>query len=134
MKINYYFLNGEHVEIETDDKFAIVVAECERLEHNLERKERYHSCSLEEREEYGIQHGKNDEGIESLFSDEMFSQTQIEKLYKAINELTKSQREVIMAIFFDGSTQEEYAKSKGIKQATVSITLRRALNNLKKFL
>lgn len=58
MKINYYFLNGEHVEIETDDKFAIVVSECERLEDNLERKERYHSCSLEEREEYGIQHGK----------------------------------------------------------------------------
>lgn len=46
--------------------------------------------------------------------------------------LPERQREVIMAYFFDGLTQQQIADKLEVSQATVKITLDRGLSNLKK--
>lgn len=56
------------------------------------------------------------------------------ELYSAIAKLTPRQKELVRLFYFDGMTQEEIAKKLGVAQATVSVTLERAIENLKKTL
>ena len=56
------------------------------------------------------------------------------ELYAAITKLTPRQKELVKLIYFDGMTQEEAAKKLGVAQATVSVTLERAIENLKKII
>lgn len=52
-------------------------------------------------------------------------------LYAAIEQLTPRQKEIVHLIYFEEKTQEEAAEKLGISQATVSVTLERAIENLK---
>lgn len=52
----------------------------------------------------------------------------------AVEQLSERQRYVVKAVFFESATQAQIAARLGVKQATVSTTLNRALKNLKKFL
>lgn len=52
-------------------------------------------------------------------------------LYAAIEQLTPRQKEIVYLIYFEEKTQEEAAEMLGISQATVSVTLERAIENLK---
>lgn len=53
---------------------------------------------------------------------------------EAIGKLSERQQYVVRAVFFENATQEQIAAELGIKQSTVSTTLSRAMNNLKKIL
>lgn len=55
-------------------------------------------------------------------------------LHKAISQLTPRQQEMIRMIYFEGKSQEEVASVMKVTQATVSITLNRAIENLRKIL
>lgn len=57
-----------------------------------------------------------------------------EKLHRAVEDLPKTERELIHAIYFDGMTTREYAKLSGLSQTGVSYRLRKILSKLKSFM
>lgn len=128
-KIRYTFANGETSKIEVNDELAAVIAECDRVEHANDEKQRYHCYSLDECDYEGADFACEDEGFERLFEDNKDS----EKLSVALTSLTECQFSAVQAVFFEGMTQEEYAKRKGIKQSAVSQHLSAAIKKIKKF-
>ena len=56
------------------------------------------------------------------------------ELYAAIAQLTPRQKELVQLIYFEGKTQEQVAEILGVAQATISVTLERAIENLKKII
>lgn len=56
-------------------------------------------------------------------------------MYRVIREeLTEVQRQVLLAYYFQEKTVTQIAKDRGVNKSTVSRTLRRAENRLKRFL
>lgn len=53
------------------------------------------------------------------------------ELHRAVGELTNSQKDILKAVFIDGTTEKEYAIANGISQQAVSKTKQRALNKLR---
>ncbi len=52
-------------------------------------------------------------------------------LHRAIENLSRAERELIQAIYFQGMTEREYAKHVGMSQAGVSHRLRKTLSKIK---
>lgn len=50
------------------------------------------------------------------------------------NELTELQRDLLIAIYFEGKSQSEIAKERGVCRSTVSRTLHRAEDRLRRYL
>ncbi len=60
---------------------------------------------------------------------------QLERVRRVIQEeLTQSQRETLMAYYFQEQTLPQIAAARGVNKSTVSRTLRRAEAKLKKYL
>lgn len=57
-----------------------------------------------------------------------------EELHKAIQKLTKEERAFIKALFFDGYTERDYAKKKGVYHNAVHKKKLRILKKIKNFL
>ena len=129
-KVIYIFANGEKSEVEVSDEIAAIITELEQVEENGSRKQRYHCYSLEDREEHGIEHASTDDQLKSLFEDT----SNDEKLHYAINQLRPTHKRIIMALFFEGKSQEEVARTLEINQSNVSRQLQTALQKIKKFL
>lgn len=53
------------------------------------------------------------------------------KLYQAINNLPKEEKELIVALYFLSYSQQEYYKLSGIKQTTISYRKNQILNKLR---
>lgn len=49
-------------------------------------------------------------------------------------ELSPRQRQSVEAYYFENKTMERIAREQGVNRSTVSRTLRRAMNNLQRFL
>ena len=50
------------------------------------------------------------------------------------NELTQNQQEILLSFYFRGMTVTEIAKERGVHKSTVSRTLRRAEEQLRRYL
>ena len=59
---------------------------------------------------------------------------ELKTVESAIPRLTRTQREIIMAVCYDGMSITEFAKSKGIDQSAASKRMATARKRLKKFL
>lgn len=129
-KVIYIFANGEKSEVEVSDEIAAIITELEQVEENGSRKQRYHCYSLEDREEHGIEHASTEDHFKSLFEDVSY----IEKIHYAIEQLKPTHKEIIIALFFEGKSQEEVARTLEINQSNVSRQLQTALKKIKKFL
>ena len=129
-KVIYTFANGEKSEVEVSDEIAAVIAELELVEENDSRKQRYHCYSLEDREEHGIEHASTEDQFKSLFEDDSNN----EKIHYAIEQLKPTHKRIIIAIFFEGKSQEEVARDLGINQSNVSRQLQTAFKKIKKYL
>ena len=60
-----------------------------------------------------------------------FSNSLQDKLQKAINTLTTSQKDLINELFYNGKSQKEIAKVLGVKPIAIKSRLERILNKLK---
>lgn len=74
--------------------------------------------------------------IPSEYSDvRLPRQVQLRRVERVIrDELTPSQREVLLAVYYGGKTQAQVAKERGVSRSTVCRTLRRAETRLRRFL
>ena len=68
------------------------------------------------------------------FEEELLEQIEREELHKAIKKLTKEERILIIALFFDGHTEREWSRITGIPQRTINDRKRKIIEKLKKFL
>lgn len=51
-----------------------------------------------------------------------------------LHELTPLQREILTAIYYEGKTQTELARERGVNPSTINRTLHRAEDRLRRFL
>ena len=126
MKIKYEFAT-ETVEIEVSEDWGTVLVDLDRLQYNNEKKESRRHCSLEA---YGENH-------EEFYSDtDMFRnlvrKEQADSVCEAIAQLKPSHRELIHALYFEGVSNEEYARRCGVAPAAISQRKNTAIKKLKK--
>lgn len=129
MKYTYEFSDEENT-IEIDEKWLAQLKNLDNEELANQKKEtrkHYHfeSCVYEGKD---FEDQIND--INMLFE----NQSMEERLHIAISKLKPKQRNLILAIYFEGISVNDFAAQEGVKQNAISMRLARAKNNLKKFL
>ena len=90
--------------------------------------------SLDRMAEDGVDLEDSNQDVETKYIEEETRNEEKEKLYKAISLLALKQQIVIKKIFFEGKKQEEVAVELNVSQPAISVTLDRAIRNLKKIL
>ena len=125
------------IEVETEEQEALI----KELNRDFEREDKREKTARARC--VSLDYLYESEGYEVADSTPSGEQAYIEKtekelfnarLHKAIDSLTKRQKEVIVKVFSQGKTQAEVAKELSITKGTVSITMERALANLKEIL
>lgn len=90
--------------------------------------------SLDKMADDGVDLESLEQNVETRFIEEEIQKEEYGNLYAAISLLTSKQQIVIKKIYFEGKTQKEVAIELNASQPSVSITLDRAIKNLKKIL
>ena len=80
-------------------------------------------------EENARQFAANAESVEDV----VFRKLMADKLHTALMQLTKEERDLIYALFFDEKTESEVAKSQGVSQQAIHKRKNRILKKLKNF-
>lgn len=128
MKIKYEFAT-ETVEIEVSEEWATILVDLDRQEYNNDQTETRRHCSLEA---YGENH-------EEVASDEdilmdLIRQEGADSVRAAMKKLKNTHRELLQALFFDGISNEEYARWCGVTPGAITQRKATALKKIKKFL
>ena len=71
---------------------------------------------------------------DELPEDTVIKQVEIEALYACLDALNTKEREMIVALFFDGLTEREYAKSLGISKTALHARKVKVLDRIKNYL
>ena len=129
MTIIYTFADGTTSVVEVSEEIGNVIIDFNRKEDSADRRHRRHDCSLEA---YNV-------GDDLVASDEDIAANFIEKqdreqLYAAIQKLKPNQQDLISKLFFEGISQDEYARINGITKGAVSQRKEVAIKKLKLFL
>ena len=129
MKITYTFADGTTSIVEVSEDIGNIIIDFDRLESNADRVQRRHNCSLNA---YDVDDNylPSDEDIEADFIENEDRQA----LYEAIKQLKPTQQDLIIKLFFEGMSQDEYARISGTTKSTISERKKVALKKLKKIL
>lgn len=128
------------IEIENIDEEKLIEELNKEFERQLKQDKTYHArtVSLEHlNQKYGFELADtslSEDEIEKIEQQELEKEEFNKKLHEAIDKLRPRQKEIIIKIFFEEKTQREVSIELGVAESTISITLERALNNLKKIL
>ena len=127
MKIKYEYVN-ETVEIEVDEKWAAVLAEMDKEEESINRREtrRHSSYSYGDEGEWMIE----DDDPEETIIDMMNCQDKMKKLFDILSE---KQRNLVRDLYVIGLTQTECAEKYGVRQAAIAQQLATIKKKIKKF-
>lgn len=132
-KVKYLIAKGCYVfvEVDTDEQEKLIMELNTDFERSAKAEQRYHKhvVSIDELyERFGI------EIADSTNEKEFIDETNQALLRDAINCLSKRQKDIIIMVYYQNKSQVKIAKELGINKSTVSITLKRAHQNIKKFL
>ena len=127
-KYKYEFAT-ETVEIEIADSWGAVLAELDRLEHNNNQTETRRHCSLNALN-LDDAYLPSDVNVERT----VLSDLENEALEAAIAKLAPRHRFLVIQHFFSGRSISDIAKEHGLDESAIRHALKRAQNNLKKFL
>ena len=132
MKIKYEFVTGETVEVEVDDNIGEVIVELERIEYNNEKKETRRHCILSAMKYEGewFKSDDNDPGADVNLDENGLKD---DRLSRALESLSKKQKDAYLAVYREGYTVPEYAEEKGVTPWSVYRILRRAEEKIKIF-
>ena len=141
-KVIYKVTTKYSIEIETEniDDEKLIEELNKEFERQLKQDKTYHTrtVSLEYlNQKYGFELADtslSEDEIERIEQHELEKEEFNKKLHEAIEKLRPRQKEIIIKIFFEEKTQREVSIELGVAESTISITLERALNNLKKIL
>ena len=135
--IRYEFITEEIVEIEISDEWGEKLKSVKREQWKLDKREERHSVNfadLDGKEEYFA--GSKDDPF-AMIEEERYRDYKADherRIVKAFSELSRSQRELLKALYEDGMTETEYASKLGITQAAVARRLNRIKRKLEKLL
>lgn len=141
-KVIYKVTTKYSIEIETEniDEEKLIEELNKEFERQLKQDKTYHArtVSLEYlNQKYGFELADtslSEDEIELIEQHELEKEEFNKKLHEAIEKLRPRQKEIIIKVFFEEKTQREVSIELGVAESTISITLERALNNLKKIL
>ena len=127
MKLYVYATATGNVEIEVEEEWVTVLEEYDRLERNNQQTETRRHCSLEA---LNLDEGllPCDVNIEADF----VKKEDYAKLYAAIEQLKPNYRCLIEEIYIKGRKLVDVAAEKGVHHTTITKTLKRALEHLRK--
>ena len=127
MKVKYEYVN-ETVEIEVDERWAAVLAEMDKEEESINRREtrRHSSYSHGDEGEWMIE----DDDPEETIIDMMNCQDKMKKLFDILSE---KQRNLVRDLYVIGLTQTECAEKYGVRQAAIAQQLATIKKKIKKF-
>lgn len=128
MKIKYEFAN-ETVEIEVSEEWASVLIDLDRQEYNNDHAETRRHCSLDALNLDDAYLPSKEDTFE-----EMLRRADAQHLRSVIEKLKPAHRDLIMALFFEGVSNEEYARRCGVAPPAITQRKATALKKLKKFL
>lgn len=127
----------EMVEVETEEQEELI----KELNRDFEREDkrektaRARCVSLDYMfESEGFEPADNTPSGEEAYIEKADKELFNARLHKAIDSLTKRQKEIVVKVYFENKTQAEIARELGVSEAIISKTMKRALGNLKKYL
>ena len=138
-KVEVRFKLGKHrfIRLEVEkEKLPLVRENNREISRNEKREVRHESIySLE-----AIAEGEGNELADETTNaeEEIIEQETIaernKRLYAAIRTLSPRQQEIIQKVYFEEKSQREVAEEIGITEGTLSLTLERAISNLRKII
>ena len=129
MKIRYEFVNGEISEIEVDDSLGELLVDFDRQEYNNDHKETRRHISLD-----GMEYEGELFISEADTADEVERREEMARLFRAMEALTPSQRELVLKVYFEKMRISDIARAEGVSKQSVHERVGRALKRLKKSL
>ena len=129
MKIRYEFVNGEISEIEVDDSLGDLLVDFDRQEYNNDHKETRRHVSLD-----GMEYEGELFISEADTADEVERREEMARLFRAMEALTPSQRELVLKVYFENMRISDIARAEGVSKQSVHERVGRALKRLKKSL
>lgn len=128
MKVTYKFANGEHCNIEVDERWSDELAELDRLEYNTNQRESRRHCSLDSMDYEG-----------ELFADgtdvlsDFLKRQDAERLSAAMDSLLPRQKELLQKVFYEGLSIAGVAREEGVNEAAIRGRLKKIYRRIKKF-
>ena len=129
MKIRYEFVNGEISEIEVDDSLGELLVDFDRQEYNNDHKETRRHVSLD-----GMEYEGELFISEADTANEVERREEMARLFRAMEALTPSQRELVLKVYFEKMRISDIARAEGVSKQSVHERVGRALKRLKKSL
>ncbi|MGM9590677.1 MAG: sigma-70 family RNA polymerase sigma factor [Faecousia sp.] len=129
--------------IKVEGKLVEVTPEVYYAYFRMERQERWQEEKLQGHDVVSYDALDNTEtvGVEVLpdlrlpsMEEDIMTREIYEKLHRAVEALPKEERDLIHAIYFEGKSEREYARSIGISQNSTLKRRRKILSKLKKFM
>ena len=127
MKIKYEFAT-ETLEIEVDEAWGTVLIDLDRQEYNNDQNETRRHCSLEAYGEKHLELTSDEDTFEALLRRENAA-----SIRAAMMGLKASHRDLIQALFFEGVSNEEYARRCGVTPGAITQRKNTVLKKLKKY-
>lgn len=123
----------EIIEVTTPEEEKLIEELNKEFERVEKAEQRYRARFLSLDELYETQGFEPADSSPSDDEDEEEKERFHAKLHAAINTLSERQKQIIVMHYFQDKSQVEIANELHITESTVSITLERAHNNLRKF-
>ena len=130
MKIKYFFVTGETIEIEVADELGTAIMAIDKTYELRDRTETRRHNSFEGLSDQGIQIADPSADIESSLE----QQEWITRLYQALCELQPQQQALVRKVFFEDQSITAAAREEGVDESAIRDRLRKVYRQLKKYL
>lgn len=128
-KLIYRFIDGTTSVVEVSDEFYTIFQKILDEENSINCRCKNKIVPLEILTDVKVELAD-----QSIFLANEFNNSLQDKLQKAINTLTVSQKYLIDEFFYNGKSQKEIAEMQGVKPIAIKSRLRRTLKKLKNHL
>ncbi len=130
--ITYFFADGTRSNVEgLPQEVEEIAANLTRLEENLERKERYHTVSLDSQEYEGLDFASREPNALEILETREATKERVVLVAKALAALSEKQKRRIAMRFFEGLTLEEIAKREQVSLSSLHGNISVALKKMK---
>ena len=126
MKIQWKFTDGTTSEVEVNEEIGNYITASRREESNLDRKERYHSYSLDAIDYEGLEYA-----TDTTPETEMSSKEDAARVNAALNKLSETQQRRLLMLA-DGLSIREIARREGVDHRAIRESIEAARRKFKK--
>ena len=133
--ITYFFADGTRSNLEgLPQEVEELEANLTRLEENLERRERYHTVSLDSQEYEGLDFASHEPNALEILETKEATEERAFLVAKALAVLSEKQKRRISMRYFDGLTLEEIARREQVSLSSLHESISVALKKMKRAL